>query len=36
MPNYEIMFIVNPNVAEDEIDKINELFLSMGEKDITH
>jgi len=23
MRNYEIMFIVNPNVAEDEIDKIN-------------
>src|SRR5437867_12763385 len=23
MPNYEIMFIVNPNVAEEEIDKIN-------------
>jgi small subunit ribosomal protein S6 len=23
MTNYEIMFIVNPNVAEDEIDKIN-------------
>src|SRR5262250_94483 len=24
MPNYEIMFIVNPNAAEEEIDKINE------------
>jgi len=24
MRNYEIMFIVNPNVAEDEIDKINQ------------
>ena len=23
MPNYEIMFIVNPNVVEEEIDKIN-------------
>ena len=23
MRNYEIMFIVNPNVAEDELDKIN-------------
>ncbi len=23
MPNYEIMFIVNPNAAEDEVDKIN-------------
>ncbi len=23
MANYEIMFIVNPNTAEDEIDKIN-------------
>src|SRR5262245_22617638 len=23
MRNYEIMFIVNPNVTEDEIDKIN-------------
>jgi small subunit ribosomal protein S6 len=23
MRNYEIMFIVNPNLAEDEIDKIN-------------
>ena len=23
MRNYEIMFIVNPNVVEDEIDKIN-------------
>jgi len=23
MPNYEIMFIVNPNATEEEIDKIN-------------
>jgi small subunit ribosomal protein S6 len=23
MPNYEIMFIVNPNVVDEEIDKIN-------------
>jgi small subunit ribosomal protein S6 len=23
MPNYEIMYIVNPNVVEEEIDKIN-------------
>ena len=23
MPNYEIMFIVNPNATEDEVDKIN-------------
>ena len=23
MPNYEIMFIVNPNATDDEIDKIN-------------
>ena len=23
MRNYEIMFIVNPNTAEDELDKIN-------------
>ena len=23
MRNYEIMFIVNPNVVEEEIDKIN-------------
>ena len=29
MPNYEIMFIVNPNVAEDEIDKINTQFEGM-------
>jgi small subunit ribosomal protein S6 len=33
MRNYEIMFIVNPNVAEDEIDKINtqvEGFVTAG------
>jgi small subunit ribosomal protein S6 len=29
MPNYEIMFIVNPNVVEDEIDKINTQFEGM-------
>jgi small subunit ribosomal protein S6 len=23
MPNYEIMFIVNPNATEDDVDKIN-------------
>src|SRR5947199_10424976 len=26
MANYEIMFIVNPNVTDDEIDKINAQF----------
>jgi len=33
MRNYEIMFIVNPNVADDEIDKINtqvEGFITTG------
>jgi small subunit ribosomal protein S6 len=29
MPNYEIMFIVNPSVAEEEIDKINTQFEGM-------
>ena len=29
MRNYEIMFIVNPNVLEEEIDKINTQIESM-------